>query len=43
MKANITLSMSQVKTLAQDTIIANARFFGGDEALVPKQVRKTLS
>ena len=33
----------QVKTLAQDTIIANARFFGGDEALVPKQVRKILS
>ena len=33
----------QVKTLAQDTIIANARFFGGDEALVPKQVKKILS
>ena len=27
-----------MKTLAQDTIIANARFFGGNVDLVPKQV-----
>ena len=31
-------SETQVKTLAQDTIIANARFFGGNVDLVPKQV-----
>ena len=28
-----------MKTLAQDTIIANARFFGGNVDLVPKQVQ----
>ena len=28
-----------MKTLAQDTIIANARFFGGNVDLVPKQVK----
>ena len=31
------VSKTRVKTLAQDTIIANARFFGGDIAAVPKQ------
>jgi glucosamine-6-phosphate deaminase len=29
-------SRTRVKTLTEDTIIANARFFGGDTALVPK-------
>lgn len=33
------VSRTRVKTLAQDTIIANARFFGGNVDLVPKQVR----
>jgi len=31
------VSRTRVKTLAQDTIIANARFFGGDLNAVPKQ------
>merc|ERR1712000_651255 len=31
------VSKTRVKTLAQDTIIANARFFGGDVNAVPKQ------
>ena len=31
-----------MKTLAQDTIIANARFFGGNVDLVPKQVKITV-
>ena len=31
------VSKTRVKTLAQDTIIANARFFGGDISAVPKQ------
>jgi len=31
------VSRTRVKTLAQDTIIANARFFGGDINAVPKQ------
>ena len=31
------VSKTRVKTLAQDTIIANARFFGGDIGAVPKQ------
>merc|ERR1712045_1040089 len=31
------VSRTRVKTLAQDTVIANARFFGGDINLVPKQ------
>jgi len=31
------VSRTRVKTLAQDTIIANARFFGGNVDLVPKQ------
>ena len=31
------VSRTRVKTLAQDTIIANARFFGGDINKVPKQ------
>jgi glucosamine-6-phosphate deaminase len=29
-------SRTRVKTLTEDTIIANARFFGGDTSLVPK-------
>ena len=29
-------SRTRVKTLTQDTIIANSRFFGGDTHLVPK-------
>ena len=33
------VSRTRVKTLAQDTILANARFFGGDINAVPKQVR----
>ena len=32
-----------MKTLAQDTIIANARFFGGNVDLVPKQVKIKLT
>ena len=32
-----------MKTLAQDTIIANARFFGGNVDLVPKQVHPHVS
>merc|ERR1712088_88370 len=31
------VSRTRVKTLAQDTILANARFFGGDINAVPKQ------
>merc|ERR1739848_142495 len=31
------VSRTRVKTLAQDTIIANARFFDGDISQVPKQ------
>ncbi|KAK3100510.1 hypothetical protein FSP39_021066 [Pinctada imbricata] len=31
------VSRTRIKTLAQDTIIANARFFGGDLSKVPKQ------
>merc|ERR1712080_565742 len=31
------VSRTRVKTLAQDTILANARFFGGNVDLVPKQ------
>merc|ERR1711872_548519 len=31
------VSKTRVKTLAQDTILANARFFGGDVNAVPKQ------
>jgi len=31
------VSRTRVKTLAQDTIMANARFFGGDVDAVPKQ------
>merc|ERR1712203_2304 len=31
------VSRTRVKTLAQDTIITNARFFGGDINAVPKQ------
>jgi len=31
------VSKTRVKSLAQDTIIANARFFGGDVNAVPKQ------
>jgi len=31
------VSRTRVKTLAQDTILANARFFGGDIKAVPKQ------
>jgi len=31
------VSRTRVKTLNQDTILANARFFGGDVSLVPKQ------
>jgi len=31
------VSRTRVKTLAMDTIQANAKFFGGDVALVPKQ------
>merc|ERR1711962_1659480 len=31
------VSRTRVKSLAQDTIIANARFFGGDVDAVPKQ------
>merc|ERR1712179_20163 len=31
------VSRTRVKTLAQDTIIANARFFDGDVSQVPKQ------
>merc|ERR1711981_970731 len=31
------VSRTRVKTLAQDTILANARFFGGDISAVPKQ------
>jgi len=31
------VSRTRVKTLAQDTIIANSRFFGGDFEKVPKQ------
>merc|ERR1712025_1370193 len=31
------VSRTRVKTLNQDTIIANARFFGGDLSAVPKQ------
>lgn len=30
-------SRTRVKTLTQDTIIVNSRFFGGDVSLVPKQ------
>jgi glucosamine-6-phosphate deaminase len=30
-------SRTRIKTLAYDTIVANARFFGGDIRLVPKQ------
>ena len=29
------VSRTRVKTLAQETIVANARFFGGDIAQVP--------
>ena len=36
---DVQFIQSQVKTLAQDTIIANARFFGGNVDLVPKQVQ----
>ena len=32
------VSRTRVKTLAQDTLIANARFFGGNIDAVPKQV-----
>lgn len=32
------VSRTRVKTLAQDTILANARFFGGNVDMVPKQV-----
>ena len=39
--SNDDLNCTQVKTLAQDTIIANARFFGGNVDLVPKQVKLT--
>ena len=31
------VSRTRVKTLNQETIIANARFFGGDLSKVPKQ------
>ena len=31
------VSRTRVKTLAQETIDANARFFGGDLSKVPKQ------
>merc|ERR1712150_433967 len=31
------VSRTRVKTLAQDTIVANARFFDGDVSHVPKQ------
>lgn len=31
------MSRTRVKTLAQDTINANARFFGGDISKVPHQ------
>merc|ERR1712088_598110 len=31
------VSRTRVKTLAQDTVLANARFFGGDINAVPKQ------
>ena len=31
------VSRTRVKTLNQDTILANARFFGGDVSLVPRQ------
>ena len=31
------VSRTRVKTLAQDTIISNARFFGGDRSQVPTQ------
>merc|ERR1712080_673823 len=31
------MSRTRVKTLAHDTIIANARFFGGDLEKVPRQ------
>ncbi len=31
------VSRTRVKTLNQDTIMANARFFGGDLSAVPKQ------
>ena len=31
------VSRTRVKTLAQDTILANARFFGGDINAVPKR------
>ena len=30
------VSRTRVKTLAKDTVIANARFFGGDMSQVPK-------
>ncbi len=29
-------SRTRIKTLAKDTVVANARFFGGDQALVPR-------
>ena len=31
------VSRTRVKTLAQDTILANARFFGNDMSMVPRQ------
>lgn len=31
------VSRTRIKTLAMDTILANARFFGGDVTKVPKQ------
>ena len=36
------VSRTRVKTLAQDTIIANARFFGGNIDAVPKQVNMKI-
>lgn len=35
-------SRTRVKTLTQDTIIANSRFFGGDTHLVPKSARPSV-